>query len=215
MGKTRQTKTTHPGVDTYTLSTGTIINKEGHSEEWMGNFERNIKNWIQFPGESASEYLSDEEIEYIKNNMEDSSNNPDVPSGQLTRVELAYHFNNENLKVGDTLPSDVPFRSFSRTQDASAKWTQGELDDDAIYRTNGNVKHYNISKFDKVFEGEKESLVEIGKLKIDKITKFNHSDYGNDKTFTDTILKELGVPDSNIVVPYEHSVTIVDVSSTQ
>ncbi len=142
-----------------------------------------MREWQKSPLFSPSEFLSEEEIDYVKNHMENSENNEDVPTGHLYRMERGYHFEElyyeGELEEGSILKDNSVFRAFSREPSSTGDYLLNHNDGGAvvIYRTNGNVPHYNITKNTHVFENESESWVEPSKLKIDKIQYFNDLDY--------------------------------------
>ncbi len=188
MGNKTNSKNTNSNEE-YTTTTGERVNSDGHSYEWMSQLNEKVSEWIRGMSSSPDNFMDDEELDYILNNMEDSINNPDVPSGHLTRVENAYHIlsliESGKLKVGDSLPSKAVLRSYSRDFDATIDYIN-DTDWDSkivIYRTNGNVGHFNATAFDDSYKDEKESFVKQNSLKIDKITsfkpdgKFNNPDY--------------------------------------
>lgn len=124
---------------------------------------------------SPDNELTPEEIDFIKKNMQNSDGDENVPTGHLTRVENAYHFLEQNLKEGDTLDTNSIFRAFSREPKGTNRYMLsnfGRKEPIVIYRTNGNVPHYNITEHTHEFEREYESWIETGKLRIDKITHY-------------------------------------------
>ena len=104
--------------------------------------------------------LSKKDIQFVKDNMKYSDFDEDVPTGQLTRVERAYHFLDNGFKEGDILNTKSIFRAFSREPDATIDYSLSHIlpnEPIVIYRTNGHVPHYNISDHTGIFKYEKES----------------------------------------------------------
>lgn len=119
--------------------------------------------------------LNDDEIDYILHHMKYSDFDEEIPTGQLTRVEKAYHFLDGDYKVGDVLDTESLFRAFSREPDSTAKYLRDHYFSGqslVIYRTNGHVPHYNVTRHTHEFPDEKESWVETGKLKVDNIARY-------------------------------------------
>ena len=160
MGKSRKsTNNTRPRIE------------ETPSNELVSN----MKRWQCGGDGSPDKLLTDEEKDFIKRNMVNSRDDEEVPTGHLTRVEHQYHFIESGLKEGDILDTQSLFRAFSREPDATNWYMNSEFgrkEPIVIYRTNGNVPHYNITKHTGEFQREKESWVETGKLKIDKISHY-------------------------------------------
>ncbi len=160
---------------TYITSEGVEIDMENHSQEFFEHLELNIDAWIKYAGASPDFFLTPEEKEYIQTHMVDSEGDPDVPSGILTRVEKARHFTKHDYKVGDVIDDPATLRSYSRNQEGTLKYIQEYHHDPdrdiVLYRTKGNVKHFNASRFDQTYEWEAESFVEQGKMKITNINR--------------------------------------------
>ena len=207
----------------YKTDAGKLVDTDGHSKEWMEALEEKISHWVGMGEGSPSAELNKDEVDYIINHMEDSENNSDVPNGFLTRAEQGHHFLKllENgLKEGDTLPSNSIFRSYSREQDSTYFYMHDWSKPVVIYRTNNNTPHFKATDFDDLYEDvESESYVQQNKLKVDKITRYNLSDYddigvnGQSKKFNKDIQKQLGIKGKN---PSFNSseIIFVDVSPT-
>lgn len=149
-----------------------------------------MHDWQYSASQKIDELLTDEEISFIKNNMKTSEEDSDIPTGHLTRVEKAYHFLNSGLKEGDTLNYNSIFRGFSREPDATENYIRkhfGFRDKLVIYRTNGNVPHYNITEHTNDLKEEKESWIETGKLKIDKITHYTRETHDMKKVMIENL----------------------------
>lgn len=116
MGKNR---TTTYEKKYFVTRAGIEVPLEGHSEEWMKEFNDKIHNWIIYSNNvSPSDKMTDEELDYIFSHMNNSQD--DVSSGMLTRVEKARHLlpliESGELGVGSVLPSSSILRSYSKTQ---------------------------------------------------------------------------------------------------
>lgn len=170
----------------YTTMSGEKVPTDGHNPLWMWRFNKKISRWIRGKLKSPDEFLNKEELEYIHNHMESSLDKTTVPTGHLTRVEQDYHIQDKNLKVGDILPSSSRLRAYSRTPQATGDVLDSRIGGVVIYRTNGEVPHFNATKFDRRYTFEEESWIEQGKLKIDNIT------YYSDDDVRDGLMKELG-----------------------
>lgn len=219
MGKNR---TTTYEKKYFVTRAGIEVPLEGHSEEWMKEFNDKIHNWIIYSNNvSPSDKMTDEELDYIFSHMNNSQD--DVPSGMLTRVEKARHLlpliESGELGVGSVLPSSSILRSYSKTQLATLDYVHDFPTDVIIFRTHGKVNFFDTEPFDNAMGKEKEVWVEQGQLRIDNITTFNKNDYpmndperdymGNDE-YSKAISNELGVPfDVDVWPP---SVTFIDVS---
>lgn len=148
-----------------------------------------MRSWQKSPIYSPSEFLSEDEIRWVKEHMEDSQNDKNVPTGHLYRMERGYHFEDlyygGEIDEGSVLKDSSIFRSFSREPDSTGNYLIDHRGGDSIviYRTNGNVPHYNITKHTNEFIYEKESWVEPSKLKIDKIQYFSDLDSDMKKVF--------------------------------
>lgn len=199
--------------ESFVTRAGVEINKDGYSEEFLDGLNDKIEDWVEFGGKSPNEELDKEEIDYIKDNMEDSENNPDVPSGHLTRAESGYHLieklHSGEIGVGDKLPDSATFRSYSRTQEATIHYMHGwESSPVIIYRTNNNAKHFNATNWCGTFQSEQESFVEQREMKIDAITSYTRDINDSYQELFD----ELGVDGSKLPYIYTDEVIIVDVS---
>ena len=94
------------------------------------------------------------------------------------------------LKEGDTVNTNSILRAFSREPDATINYMINNIptkEPVVIYRTNGHTLHYNITEHTGAFKYEKESWVETGKLKIDKIT--HHT--GERDSIKEALIKEM------------------------
>lgn len=218
MGKNRQTKPNNTPSSYHTIA-HEDVETHGKSPEFMNNLNQGISDWINYENhpKSPDDHLSDEEMEFIKKHMEDSENNPDVPSGHLTRAEQARHLlpliEDGSLKVGDKLPSDATFRAYGRTQEATAEY-MGDWDGQVIiYRTNNNVKHFNVTKYDNSYYWEKESFVNQKELKIDKITRLHINDYISPEAHNNAISNEFGFDETHFFNATE--VIFIDVSPSK
>ena len=175
MGKNRRTNTTQSSAQP--------------SKELVGK----MRDWQESPVYSPSEFLTEEEINWVKEHMENSKNNEDIPTGHLYRMERGYHFEDlyfdDEINEGSILKDSSIFRSFSREPDSTGNYLINHNGGGSIviYRTNGDVPHYNITKHTNEFIAEKESWVEPNKLKIDKIQYFTGLDNDMKKVF----IKEL------------------------
>ncbi len=172
--------------DEYTTMSGEKVSTDGHNRLWMKRFNKKVSQWIRGKLKSPDEFLNEEEMEYIQRHMDSSLDKESVPSGHLTRVEYDYHIKDKNLKVGDILPSTSTFRAYSRTSRATGYILDTKIGGVVIYRTNGEVPHFNATRFDKRYTFEQESWIEQGKLKIDKITTYH------DDEVQQGLMKELG-----------------------
>ena len=179
-----------------------------------------MKDWQYSPSVSPSEYLSQEEIQYIKEHMENASKDSDVPTGHLTRVEKAYHILDENgnikYEVGDLLDLNSVFRSFSREPNATAEYlidhTLADSSDVVVYRTSGGVEHYNITEHTNAWINEKESWVEPSKLRVDKITTFSSDNYDMEKVIQDELVTNDYNWHASFYDELPSSITFIDVS---
>lgn len=195
--------------DTYTTSTGEQISKDGYSSEFFEHLENNIGAWIKYAGTPPDFLYTKEELEYILNHMSDSVGDSSVPSGFLTRVEKARHFQKHKYKVGDMVDDSSVFRSYSRDQNGTLEYIKRNGDPDraiVIYRTNGNVKHFNASRFDDTYKWESESFVEQGRMRITGITELTGDGL-------QSLPSELGLnfDINSLDKPLPYSITIVDV----
>ena len=164
MGKSRQSSTKHEGQLPQ-------FKKDLPSDRLVDK----MRDWQDMPGDSPDVVLTDEDIEFVKTHMQNSGDDENVPTGHLTRVEHAYHFLDLNLKEGDILNTNSIFRAFSRGPDGTNFYMMdnfGRKEPIVIYRTSGNVPHFNITKHTDQFQKESESWIETGKLRIDKITHY-------------------------------------------
>ncbi len=220
-----------PSNNEYITEEGYSVKRDGHSDEWFETFTTKMETWTDWGEGSPDKEMSEEEIQYIRDNMEDSENNPDIPSGHLTRVEDGYHImpliESGELKVGDTLPSNTNFRSYSKTQigtlNASVFKGYNEVEGGrqiVIFRTNGNVKQFDVNKMVRGIAVERESLIDPTTLKIDKITTFKpeQSEYTGDFTHN-SLYKELGVIDyegvEDVNLYGNNEVILIDVSQAK
>lgn len=217
MGKNRQNST----PQTYTTTSNETVFTDGHSQEWMQEFNKKISGWTGGGKASPDVDLNKEELEYIRNHLEDSEDNPSVPSGFLTRAEYGYHIipliESGELKEGDLLPSNVTLRSYSREQNSTAEYMRSWTQPTVIYRTNGNVKHFNATRFDDTYDYETESFVFQNNLKIDKITSYDAKSYPDynyySQQYNKAILDELGIDPSETDVMFnQNNIVIIDVS---
>ncbi len=228
MGNNSTSKNNSTTPNEFKTKAGIMVDTDGHTHEFMEILENKIKDWVWEGEGSPSVDMDDDELEYINNNMVNSEDNPDVPTGSLTRVEESHHIlpliMDGSLKVGDTLPSNAMYRSYSRNPEATVNYakSKGWHDDTlVVYRTKGNVPHFKVTDFVSSFADEKESLVIQGKLKIDKITNFKTKTTINpiseEKESThEELFKELGINDflkTNPVNTFgERDVVLIDVS---
>ena len=225
MGKNRRRNPTQ-----YITESGETVETHNHSSHFMKTFNDKISDWIHKEptvGKSPTSEMTKKEIKYLESMMEDSENNRTVEKGQLTRCERSHHILDENgnlkIKVGDKLPNKE-FRSYSRTRTATLKYLKPKRGTVVIYRTKGNVKHFNATKFDDYYGDERESFVDQSKLKVDKITRIKKSDFGfdnakdlagnNSNGFNQAVSDELGTKTVKHLRNTDE-VILVDVSSTE
>lgn len=199
------------GENIYTTITGANINMEGYDTEFFKHLENNIQAWIKYASASPNFLLTQEEIDYIQSHMQNSTGDGSVPSGFLTRVEKARHFEKHDYKVGDHVDDPALFRSYSRDQNGTLKYVLDNGDVDrpiVIYRTHGNVKHFDASQYDNIYEWETESFVEQGKMKITNIHTLEGDNLQN-------LPSELGLNNvKNNLNKLPKKITIVDVEQT-
>ena len=189
--------TTHPNPSpqnsTFHTAAGVDVPTDGHDIEFMKQLHRHISTWVKFGDGSPGTHLTDEEMEYIKNNMESSLN---TPNKTLTRVELGYHFEEQGLQEGDTINfEESSLRSFSRTQKATLNYfkyqfTEGE--GITLYKTVGNVPHFNVTNFEDYYSEEKESFVDMSSLTVRKVRTYK--DMGEEQLMN--LVEELNLGDS-------------------
>ncbi|RAP49298.1 MAG: hypothetical protein BZ138_07915 [Methanosphaera sp. rholeuAM270] len=207
----------------YVTNAGVEVPKDGHSNKFMKGLQEVISDWVHDEGDSPDAKLSPSQLKYIEEHMEDSENNPDVPTGHLTRVEDGNHMNTiyANLKVGDKLPANSLLRSFSRDPSATLEYIGHGGGHVIILRTNGNIKHFNATKFDDYYDEEKESFVKVSNMKVDKIEHLRAEDYPDfdgdfSEKFTDDYLDNLGgIPDALGSGTFINEVTFIDISEAK
>ena len=192
--------------------TGEEVPTDGHSTEWMEELQENIVDWLHSPGNSPSSGLTDEQIEYIYDNMEDSL---DLLSETLTRVERGVHFEDHDYNVGDQIQDEATFRSFSRSQEASLNYIRETfIDGDGItiYKTEGSVGHFDVTRFDDTFIEEEESFVDIQSLTIKNVVMIDDDDeMVRHRQFLDAIgLDDMAVEESHINIIPEY-IRVVEV----
>lgn len=162
------------------LETHTPIEQQTNEQYdiiWLNRLGSKIHDWVYSGYKSIDYYLNNDQIKYIQGKMTPADKSKDVENGQLTRVESAYHFEEMNIKEGDLIKSQNVFRAYSRTRQATAEYmAQDKAGHVVIYRTNGGVNHFDISEYAGSFRHEKESWVEQGKLRVQKITEYNGID---------------------------------------
>ncbi len=156
--------------DTYTTVAGETINSDGYSHDFLEHLNNNIQAWVNFGGARPDFYMTKDEIEYVQDHMEQSSD--DV---HFTRVEPSRFFERGNYKVGDVIQDEALFRSFSRTSDATLKFIEQnkkEGDYIAIFRTSGVVDNFNATRWANKYGWEEESFVNPKRLQITNIQHF-------------------------------------------
>lgn len=125
----------------------------------MESLTNNLTNYVGGGYISVRDALTPEEFQYVKNNMV----NYTEPMYRLE--EGRYTLLKQNLKEGSIFKFDDDIRSFSRDE----KYTEDSVelvieefgwDDAVIFKTIGNIKHFNMDKFaEDYFEDQSESLV--------------------------------------------------------
>lgn len=187
MGNNPLSKNNTNENEEYTTDIGVKVPTDGHDGKFMFLLESAIRDWVDggWGKKSPDELMTDEEVEYIKNNMEDSENNPEVPTGYLTRVGYGHNLipllRKGQLKEGDLVPDEARLRGYSRNPEATLNYMRENLSGTTkpivIYKTNNNVPHFKVDPFDNDFPEEAESFVSQNTLKIDKITSYRATDY--------------------------------------
>ena len=199
MAKNRRRREAPEYPAEYKTHYGKTIPTDGHSPEWMSTMEDHMHLWItgDVEDKSPDSVFTKEELEYIEAHMESSLHNKSVPTGHLTRCERGHHLLDENgnlkIKVGDTLSSKGKYRSYSRTPTATIDYLKHKRNTVIIYRTNGDVKHFNATNVDGWYDFERESFVEQGKLRVTGIKQINKDDFDLKGTKFDKAVKGYNV----------------------
>ena len=157
-------------------------------------------DWQKYPAtyDSPADFLSEEKIQYVKEHMKNISYD-NVPSGHMYRMERGSHFEDkyydDEYDIGSQLQDSSVFRSFSRDSSSTAQYLMEHANGEpvVIYRTSGNVQHYDISKHTHFREHETESWVEPKKLKIDEVTYYNDADDNIKDVIIDTVGAIVGI----------------------
>lgn len=212
------TSNTNPkSPETYTTRDGYNVPSDGHSRNWMRQFEMIVSSWIRGESKSPSYEMNDEQRDYVQNNMEDSENNENVPTGHLTRGERGYHLipllRNGQLSEGDLIPDNAFLRSYSRSPNATANYIYQTFDDGSpivIFRTHNNTKHFNATPFNDAYAHEEESFVNQSQLRIDGFKIYDAEDYDSPYDYSADVNWELGA--TNNLKFYPEEVVFVEVS---
>ena len=143
-----------------------ILETDGHSTEWMETLIGRIHTWLASGLNDINDLFDKDQLDYLKKHMK-------YYDGKLMRVEHPHHFDELNLKEGDSLNLDE-IRSFTR--DSAIDFLTGELignyDEGAVvYMINGSPQ-FNFDAIDNFF-GERESVVKMSELKVKSITDIN------------------------------------------
>lgn len=196
---------------TYTTSVGKEIPLEKYTPEFMEHLENAINIWLEGFAENPIDDMTDEEVDYVLNHLENTVGDSSIEDGQLTRMENGEHFLNSGVKEGDILEGNDLFRSFSRTREATDHVfnVKGQYYTDVVfYRTNGNVPFFDPTKFSNPYPHQEEVFVPLDKCKVDKITQIT----GSDELYSD-LLKRMEYDEYEDYVPRDfNSVTLVDIS---
>lgn len=157
------------------------VDTDGHDLSFMNTLNHHIASWLEgtYNDTNIIYNMSDEEIKYLLNHLQ-SSESDLVPTGHLTRIGRKYHAS--GLKEGDVLKGNNLFRSFSRDPSSTShiiseyrEYGMG-VDDWVIYRTVGNVKFFDPTKFSNPYPDQTETFVPVDTMKVTKIHTITDDD---------------------------------------
>ena len=125
----------------------------------MESLTNNLINYVGGGYASVKDALNPEEFQYVKNNMVNSKES-------MYRIEEGRHtLLKQNLKEGSVFKFKDDIRSFTRDANYMENLVEMVIDefgwdDPVIFKTVGNIKHFNMDRFaEHYYEYQSESLV--------------------------------------------------------
>ncbi len=190
----------------------------GLTRQQFDTIARKIDYYINNRGVLLEETLTDDEMNWLKNQMIDSDTDPDINRSNNTPfIRFEQKDNSNKYEVGKPVPTTKEIQSYTRDEDISTfiKYGNGDL---VLIVPQGNVKHYVPYKILeqhggyedtlKKYSTENESLINQKNQKVTKVEEFTGLKRMSDDFFK--LSQEYGVPNK-----YINSVTIVYTESNE